>query len=489
MADRTCPKCKNKFRFPSLLKTHLKESVRCGISDSEISNLYNAINEEKINNNRNNKCVCTHCNSSFTRNSSLLLHNKTSKCGKSQQSLLALARPTALTVEYVDNITSLEEAKNIIKNNILNVQTNTQPNTQPIIPQNITNNTNNTNSNNNTINNIQNITINQNINIINPFSCESIPNLPFKEMLKILKSEKPEIEILKIVYSDIQNNNFFKYNLNKQGVAYLTVNNSIDTVQEKQFRQNILENSKDLLKTMLLICTKKLSIKDASYIYSRIDNIETMLKNAIYNKTSKQNDNDKDLKEAIYDNDLTNYLESQFRQNSKNNKKKLTDFVSNVNDNPEVKEKFYKSIEDSKTKKYNQNEMLKPNIPLSKINEKLGDLTSAIELSFENVSDDFMLNKFEDTGYFKYMNSRIKNEYNLINDKDSNANIRDHINLNKRKEQIKNSIEKMEAIHKVFDDDSTLKIDIPQIYKLETIRKNNETIRQNNETNQLDLTS
>ena len=34
------------------------------------------------------------------------------------------------------------------------------------------------------------------------------------------------------------------------------------------------------------------------------------------------------------------------------NKKKLTDFVSNVNDNPEVKEKFYKSIEDSKTKKY-----------------------------------------------------------------------------------------------------------------------------------------
>ena len=478
MADRTCPKCKNKFRFPSLLKTHLKESVRCGINESEISNLYNAINEEKINNNRNNKCVCIHCNSSFTRNSSLLLHNKTSKCGKLQQSLQVLARPTALTVEYVDNITSLEEAKNIIKNNILNAQTNTQP----IIPQNITNNTNNTNSNNNTINNIQNITINQNINIINPFSCESIPNLPFKEMLKILKSEKPEIEILKLVYSDIQNNNFFKYNLNKQGVAYLTVNNSIDTVQEKQFRQNILENSKDLLKTMLLICTKKLSIKDASYIYSRIDNIETMLKNAIYNKTSKQNDNDKDLKEAIYDNDLTNYLESQFRQNSKNNKKKLTDFVSNVNDNPEVKEKFYKSIEDSKTKKYNQNEMLKPNFSLSKINEKLGDLTSAIELSFENVSDDFMLNNFEDTGYFKYMNSRITNEYNLINDKDSNANFRDHINLNKRKEQIKNSITKMEAIHKVFDDDSTLKIDIPQLYQTETIRKNNET-------NQLALTS
>jgi hypothetical protein len=51
-----------------------------------------------------------------------------------------------------------------------------------------------------------------------------------------------------------------------------------------------LKNGKDLLKTMLLICTKELTIKDLSRIYIRIDNIETM------------------LKEAVYDIDLTNYL-------------------------------------------------------------------------------------------------------------------------------------------------------------------------------------
>ena len=42
--------------------------------------------------------------------------------------------------------------------------------------------------------------------------------------------DKPEIEILKLVYSDIQNNNFFKYNMGKQDVSYLTSNNSIDSI-------------------------------------------------------------------------------------------------------------------------------------------------------------------------------------------------------------------------------------------------------------------
>ena len=303
MATKTCPRCKTEFKYTSYLKRHLLTSASCSISVEEVENIIVS---------KNSDIICSHCNKKFTKISCLSIHNKNSKCGKLQQSLQVLVKPRIITQEEIDNITTLEEAKNIIKNqNKLISQTNNQP----IIPQNITNNTNNTNSNNNTINNIQNITINQNINIINPFSCESIPNLPFEEMLKILKSEKPEIEILKLVYSDIQNNNFFKYNMNKQGVAYLTSNNSIDTVQEEQFRQNILKNSKDLLKTMLLICTKNLSIKKASVIYSRIDNIETM------------------LKDAVYDIDLTNYLESQFRQNSKNNKKKLTDFVSNVNDN------------------------------------------------------------------------------------------------------------------------------------------------------------
>ena len=258
MIDRTCPKCNTIFKFPSFLKTHIKESVRCKLKAIEIKDYYKTVDESKIK--TTNKFNCNNCKSSFTRNATLLYHNKNSKCGKSHQDIQTNVRTRVLTTEQIDNIT-LEEAKNLLRNQ--NV-TNTQPITTNII---------NNNNSNNTINNIQNITINQNINIINPFTNESIPNLSFGEMLNLLESKKPEIEILKLVYSDIQNNNFFKYNMNKQGVAYLTSNNSIDTVQEEQFRQNILKNSKDLLKTMLLICTKNLSIKQASIIYSRIDNI------------------------------------------------------------------------------------------------------------------------------------------------------------------------------------------------------------------------
>jgi hypothetical protein len=102
-----------------------------------------------------------------------------------------------------------------------------------------------------------------------------------------------------------------------------------------------------------------------------------------------------------------------------------------------------------------------------------------------------MLNKFEDTCYFKYMKARIDNESNLINDKDSNANFGDYVNLNKRKEQIENSIAKMEAIYTDFDDNTRLEIDIPKIYQTETDRKIKEDsqLTLTNETNQLALTS
>ena len=439
MTDRTCPKCETIFKFPSFLKTHITNSVRCKLNDIEINDFYKTIEELKT-----KTFNCKHCKSSFSRNATLLYHNKNSKCGKLHKDIQSNIISQVLTTEEIDNIT-LEEARNLLRHkNVANTQHIT------------TNITNNNNSNNNTINNIQNITINQNINIINPFTNESIPNLSFGEMLNLLESKKPEIEILKLVYSDIQNNNFFKYNMNKQGVAYLTSNNSIDTVQEEQFRQNILKNSKDLLKTMLLICTKNLSIKKASIIYSRIDNIETMLKN------------------AVYDIDLTNYLESQFRQNSKNNKKKLTYFVSNVNDNQEVKEKFYKTIEENKILKKNKNIILTPEIPLSKFNEELGDLTIANELNIKNVSDDFIYKKFEESSYYKYMKARIKNEELYIK-KNQKSNFIDYYELNKRKEQILNSIDNMKKIHHNYKNCDVFIVNIPEIYKTETARKNYES--------------
>ena len=47
----------------------------------------------------------------------------------------------------------------------------------------------------------------------------------------------------------------------------------------------------------------------------------------------------------------------------------------------------------------------------------------------------------------------------------------------------------MKEIHTTYKPGTLLLIDIPEIYQIETIRKNNETTLTNNETNQLALTS
>ena len=111
--DRTCIKCKTKFRYPSTLKTHLESSSRCSISPEEINNFFlriksnvhpivqpvvqpiiqpiiqpivqpivQQINTIKINNIKINKFNCNTCNKLFTRKSSLLRHIKSSFCSK-----------------------------------------------------------------------------------------------------------------------------------------------------------------------------------------------------------------------------------------------------------------------------------------------------------------------------------------------------------------------------------------------------------------------
>jgi len=68
-----CPKCEDIFKYPSLIKRHLKTSVRCCIPDEDI---------DKVVNPNKNKISCSKCNKVFTRNSSLIRHNKESKCSK-----------------------------------------------------------------------------------------------------------------------------------------------------------------------------------------------------------------------------------------------------------------------------------------------------------------------------------------------------------------------------------------------------------------------
>jgi hypothetical protein len=49
----------------------MKESVRCKFSEIELTNFNKTIEESK-----DNKFTCNHCKSSFTRNATLIYHNK-----------------------------------------------------------------------------------------------------------------------------------------------------------------------------------------------------------------------------------------------------------------------------------------------------------------------------------------------------------------------------------------------------------------------------
>ena len=76
---KICPKCNYDFKYLSLLKRHLKTSVRCISTDEYIDNhilTYN-INKDSL-------FICTGCNKNFKYNTSLYKHIRISKCGKTK---------------------------------------------------------------------------------------------------------------------------------------------------------------------------------------------------------------------------------------------------------------------------------------------------------------------------------------------------------------------------------------------------------------------
>ena len=74
-----CPKCKDNFNYPSVLKRHLKTSVRCTSTDEYITNLFTkTINIIE----NNNMFMCNDCNKTFIYKTSLYKHKRISKCSK-----------------------------------------------------------------------------------------------------------------------------------------------------------------------------------------------------------------------------------------------------------------------------------------------------------------------------------------------------------------------------------------------------------------------
>ena len=85
MANKVCPKCKVDFKYISLLKRHLENSVICSANETYINNTINNINS---NSNVEHLFICNDCNKHFKFKTSIYRHKTISKCAKNKANLI-----------------------------------------------------------------------------------------------------------------------------------------------------------------------------------------------------------------------------------------------------------------------------------------------------------------------------------------------------------------------------------------------------------------
>ena len=422
MADRTCPNinCKQVFKYPSGLKQHLELSVICGKSKAEITTFFSNFKKDT-----EQKFSCSRCFTTFVQKCGLNKHIKHSKCGK-------LNKVLQISKEELDKIIT-ERANQIIDNRIQQQQI--QPTQQQINNDNNHHNTTTTNSNNNLI--VNNNTIVQHIY---PLGFERLPDIPQSRMKRLLTlGDEGVIEIVKLVCEQDENKNFYKLNMNKSNISYLSKEYKVNVCQESELKEKLLKQCVVLTYQMLVACSPLLTNGEIEYINSNLQNIS------------------KKMKEEIYDNGLRNIIEYELRNNSKVTKERITKYADVVKCEPAVKKKAIDNcIEILKTKK-NTDKNLIPYLTMKRINRRLGDPLEHPDMDEEDAFMDFTLNRFEYTKYYIYWTKRIEDEEQLINT-NPNKTIADIINLDSRTKNIHAKMQYMKEIN-----DSIGKVDTNNI--------------------------
>jgi hypothetical protein len=234
MADRTCPKCKRVFKYPTMLKQHFKNSFHCLMDEEDIVNFFNPT-----------IIKCNKCSQVFVQKSSLYRHQRNIKCEK-------------LT---------------------------TQPPTNPPSQINHTNSHNTTNNNNTTNNTIINNNNNTIIQHINPFGFEDVRTIPISEMKAILNSgTEAGLHIIKAIYNKIENKNFYKPNISRSEIACLNEDLKLTIYKNKEFADAFFDRCIALLHHMLYLCKNEFTATSIKCIYDNIEYIETTMRTEIYDK-------------------------------------------------------------------------------------------------------------------------------------------------------------------------------------------------------------
>ena len=422
MCDRTCPKCKLKFKYPSVLRLHVKNAFHCLTSEEDIEKYIteNTVPKE-VNNNTNIKCA--NCELTFTQTTSLTRHNKESKCAKKVKE----NESKKTNEEYINQIKNLDPnlAKKIEK--LFKKEKEKENNIQLI--NNTTNNITNI-ENQNTINNIINQTNNTiTIQQINPFGLEDVRAIPVSEMILILNSgDNAGLHIIKAIYSKIENKNFYKPNIARSEIACLNEDFQLTIYKTREFADALFDRCLALLHHMLYICKNEITLNNIRSIYENIENIENTMRTEIYEKK------------------LQNIIEAEVRNCNLETKNKISKYIKDIKEIPDIHNTAKLKIKNIKKLTLNSNNEYKITLGDKEINELIGDPKLGLGLTDTEIQLDMRLNRYEDTKFYKYWKDRIILERNIINEnnyKNGRIQLGDIINTNKKINAIEQMLEIM----------------------------------------------
>jgi len=453
MSNIICPKCNSTYKYISLLIRHLNTSSRCKTDEEEIAKISNEISNlikndkhQKLSNKNN---ICNHCKYIFTKKSSLIYHQKKSKCGIIQN-LKLIAKTKGIDKLTIEQLKLIEPDK---YNDI--IKQNNQPTTAVTNNINHTNSHNTTNNTNNTNNTIINNNNNINIQYINPFGFEDVRTIPITEMKKILKSgTEAGLHIIKAIYDKIENKNFYKPNLSRPEIACLNEDLKLTIYKSKEFADALFDRCIALLHHMLYLCKNEFTNVNIKYIYENIEHIELTMRTEIYDKK------------------LKTIIESEFRNNNLDTKDRIKNFIKQIKEDTLVKDNSLLQIKNNLDLQNKKNEEYTKILTRNELNKLFGDPRIILGLKKEEIILNLRVSRFEESLFYKFWIDRLTTIKNYVIE--NKSKIGDIININNEETKIIQMLDLVERRVELYRSSSYIDLNINDefmLYDKSTIEK------------------
>jgi len=219
--------------------------------------------------------------------------------------------------------------------------------------------------------------------------------------------------------------------MSRPEIAFLNADFNLTIYKSRDFADALFDRCIVLLHHILYICKSEITLNNIKTIYDNIEHIENTIRTEIYDKK------------------LQTIIESEVRNNNLETKNKISKYIKDIKDIPNVYNNAKIKIKNVRELYKNSNDEYKITFGDKEFNDKIGDPKLALGLSYEDIQLDMAIKRFEETIFYKYWMDRINIEQSFIETYDNgNAHIGDIINLKKRK----NNIEQMLDIIKMRHD-------------------------------------